>query len=122
VVGRFTTSVVLLRTVFVVVGPGTLRVETLVTVVGTVTVVLLTTVFVLVFLMISFSISVTVCVCVDVLYFVTVLVCVVVAVIVVVRTPKARASRGLAIADDARLPRTRPLAQREAFIVAEASE
>ena len=117
-----TTSVVLLTIVFVVVGPGTVRVETLVRMVGTVTVVLLTTVFVFVFVFLMICSSISVIVCVVVLYFVTVFVCVVVAVIVLVRIPKARASRGLAIADDARVPRTRPLAKREAFIVAQASE
>lgn len=117
-----TTRVVLLTTVLVVVGPGTLRVEVFVTVIGrsTVRVVLLTTVFVLVlvFLMISFSISVTVRV--NVLYLVTMLVCVTVAVWVIVRIPKARPSRGLATTDDARVPNTRPLAKREPFIVARA--
>jgi hypothetical protein len=62
VVGRVTIRVLLLTTVLVVVGPGTLRVEVLVTVVGrlTVRVVLLTTVFVFVLLIISVSVSVTV--------------------------------------------------------------
>jgi hypothetical protein len=119
VVGTLETRVVLLTTVLVVVGPGMLRVEVFVTVVGrlTVRVVLLTTVLVFVLLMISVSVSIKVFVLV--LYRVTMLVCVAVSVLVIVRMPKARASRGLATTDDARVPNTRPLAKREPFIVAE---
>lgn len=121
VVGTLETRVVLLTAVLVVVGPGMLRVEVFVTVVGrsTVRVVLLTTVLVFVLLMISVSVSIKVFVLVLVLYRVTMLVCVAVSVLVIVRMPKARASRGLATTDDARVPNTRPLAKREPFIVAE---